>query len=417
MRIRSGALFALLALMSGSGAFGGQVGTASPKTPGTNKVEPGVVRLISAAERAYFRDHDRYATFSDLVRSGQLEKTASQSSLFLRALQRLDIKSTSQPIEGFAFSLAVAPDGRGYQVSLTRQDDSCRSGYFADETGTLYEGRAIGCVDKIPLAAPNQWSPPDIDASVPPVRSGVACPLGLILQETAKRQDEFVENLQRFTADDHIVQIDLGKDGKQHRTLKELAQYTAQLELNTTGTYRVEEYRSTKGASVPPPLVDTGTAAFALIFQPRQVEHFDIRCEGQTDIEGVPAWQLRFEESPDMNESFHSMRVNGRVYYLKLKGRAWIAADGYQVLRLQTDLIAPVPEIELQVEHLDITYAPIEFRKLKLQLWLPKQAALYIGYHGHRYERVHNFSAFQLFNVETQESVKEPTVPPEALSQ
>jgi hypothetical protein len=417
MRIRSGALFALLTLMLGSTAFGGQAGTPTLKTPGAEKVGPGVVRLISAAERAYFRDHDRYAGFPDLVQSGQLEKTANQSSLLLRAFQRLDLKSKSQLIEGFAFGLTVTPDGRGYQVSLTRQEDNCRSGYFADETGTLYEGKASGCLDKVQSVAPNHWSPPDIDASVPPVKSGIACPLGLILQETAKRQDEFVENLQRFTADDHIEQIDLGKDGKQHRTLKELAQYTAQLELNASGTYRVEEYRSTKGASVPPPLVDTGTAAFALIFQPRQVEHFDIRCEGQTDTDGVPAWQLRFEESPDANESFHSMRVNGQVYYLKLKGRAWIAADGYQVLRLQTDLIAPIPEIELQVEHLDIAYAPVEFRKLKLQLWLPKQASLYIGYHGHRYERVHSFSAFQLFNVETQESVKEPTTQSEGVTQ
>jgi hypothetical protein len=415
MRIRSGALFALLALMLDCAAFGGRAG--DPKTPNADKVEPGVVRLISAAERGYFRDHDRYASFSELVQSGQLQKTANQSSTFLRALQKLSVKSASQPVDGFAFGLAVTPDGRGYQLSLTRQEDNCRSGYFADETGTLYEGKAIGCVGKIPLAAPNQWSPPDIDASVPPVRSGVACPLGLILQETAKRQDEFVENLQRFTADDRIEQMELGKDGKQHRSSKELAHYVAQIEVNATGTYRVEEYRSTKGASVPPPLVDTGTAAFALIFHPRQVEHFDIRCEGQTDIEGVPAWQLRFEESPEASESFHSMRVNGGVYYLKLKGRAWIAADGYQMLRLQTDLIAPIPQIDLQVEHLDIAYAPVEFRKLNLQLWLPKQAALYIGYHGHRYERVHSFSAFQLCNVETQESVKEPTIPPEARSQ
>ena len=128
------------------------------------------------------------------------------------------------------------------------------------------------------------------------------------------------------------------------------------------------------------------------------------------------AWQLRFEESPDANESFQSMRIHGGVYYLKLKGRAWIAADHYRVLRLQTDLIAPIPQIDLQVEHLDIAYAPVEFRKLKLQLWLPKQASLYIGYHGHRYERVHSFSGFQLFNVETQESVKEPAIPPEAQS-
>ena len=417
MRVRPGVLCVLLAFVSHSAAFGGKAGTAAPEPTNSDRQKAGVVRFISAAQRAYFRDHDRYASFPELVQSGQLEKIANQSSAFLRALQTLNLKSPSQPIEGFALSVAVTPDGRGYQVSLTRQVDNCRSGWFADETGTLYEAKATGCIDKLASPAPNSWSPPDIDAAVPPVNSNVACPLGLILGETAKRANEFVENLQRFTADDRIEQIELGKDGKPHHSSKELAHYTAQIEVNPTGTYRIEEYRSMHDDSVRPPLTDTGTAGFAMIFHPRHVEHFDIRCEGQTEIDGLPAWQVRFEESPDEIGAFHSMRISGNVYFLRLKGRAWIAADSYQVLRLQTDLVNAIPEIELQVEHLDIAYAPVEFRKLKLQLWLPKQASLYIGYHGHRYERVHSFSAFQLFNVETQESVKEPTVPPEAQPQ
>ena len=381
-----------------------------------DKEKAGVVRFISAAQRAYFKDHDRYATFPELVQSGQFEKLANQSSAFSRVLQILNLKSTSQPIEGFALGLALTPDARGYEVSLTRQVNNCRAGWFSDETGTLYEAKAMGCLDPAG-AIPNGWSPPDIDAAVPPVNSAISCPLGLILGETAKRADELVENLQRFTADDRIEQIELGKDGKQHHSSKELTHYTAEIKVNPTGTYRIEEYRSTPDGGVPPPLTDTGTAAFAMIFHPRHVEHFDIRCEGQTEVDGSPAWQLHFEESPDQIGSFHSMRINGNAHFLRLKGRAWVAADSYQVLRLQTDLIHPLPEIELQVEHLDIAYAPVDFRKLKLHLWLPKQASLYIGYHGHRYERVHSFSAFQLFNVDTQESVKQPTVPPEAQRQ
>jgi len=77
-------------------------------------------------------------------------------------------------------------------------------------------------------------------------------------------------------------------------------------------------------------------------------------------------------------------------------------------LRLQTDLIAPVPQIDLQVEHLDIAYAPVAFEKRKLQVWLPESAALYIAYHGHRYARLHSFNQFQLFQVATEQTVKTP---------
>ena len=52
-------------------------------------------------------------------------------------------------------------------------------------------------------------------------------------------------------------------------------------------------------------LTDTGTAAFPLIFHPRHIANFDIRCEGQTELQGVPAWQVRFEEGDDPTKSFH----------------------------------------------------------------------------------------------------------------
>jgi len=57
---------------------------------------------------------------------------------------------------------------------------------------------------------------------------------------------------------------------------------------------------------------------------------------------------------------------------------------------------------------LDIAYAPVDFAKNKLHLWLPKSATMHIGYRGHRYRRIHTFSHFQLFLVDTNEKVKEP---------
>ena len=78
------------------------------------------------------------------------------------------------------------------------------------------------------------------------------------------------------------------------------------------------------------------------------------------------------------------------------------------MLRLEPPLVAPIPQIELQVEHLEIVYAPVEFTTRNLQLWLPTSATLYVGYRGHRYERVHNFSKFQLFSIDTAQTVKGP---------
>jgi len=72
---------------------------------------------------------------------------------------------------------------------------------------------------------------------------------------------------------------------------------------------------------------------------------------------------------------------------VNIKGRAWVAADTYEVLRLESDLVEPIREINLQKEHLTIEYAPVAFPKKDVRLWLPDNVTLYNEYHGHRYQR------------------------------
>jgi len=38
-------------------------------------------------------------------------------------------------------------------------------------------------------------------------------------------------------------------------------------------------------------------------------------------------------------------------------------ADNYQVVRLETNMVAPMPQIKLAAEHVNIEYAPVRFRQ------------------------------------------------------
>jgi tetratricopeptide (TPR) repeat protein len=249
--------------------------------------------------------------------------------------------------------------------------------------------------------------PGDIDEVVPPVRTDTTCPLPQILKETSKRTEDLIDDLQRFSASERIEQIDIGKNGKRRNSAAEVVNYVAQIEQNSSGYPRVEEYRS--GAKGPQAaVVDTGSAAFALIFHPTQLGNFDFRCEGLSELQSSPSWQLHFEERTDPNKAFQALRIGGSLYLPRLKGRAWIATDSYAVLRIETDLVSPIPQIDLQTEHLVIVYAPVEFQKGHVRLWLPASASLYLTYRGHHYERVHNFSQFQLFSVDAAQAIKEP---------
>ena len=64
---------------------------------------------------------------------------------------------------------------------------------------------------------------------------------------------------------------------------------------------------------------------------------------------------------------------------MRLKGRAWIATDTYQVVQLETDLAKEIPAIRLRTEHLTVEYGPVQFQKRSVELWLPESGELVVA--------------------------------------
>src|SRR5467141_4457194 len=50
------------------------------------------------------------------------------------------------------------------------------------------------------LPLPSSWLPPDVDEKVPPVESGISCQLDVIVRNAGKRVQEFIHDVDRFTA-------------------------------------------------------------------------------------------------------------------------------------------------------------------------------------------------------------------------
>jgi hypothetical protein len=234
--------------------------------------------------------------------------------------------------------------------------------------------------------------------------------LSQILRQASNRTLDLIEDLQRFSAKEQIEQIDIDKKGKPHTAPEQTVNYLAEVGQNSSGYPSIDEYRSGGTGVRQGLLVDNGTAAFALIFHPTHIGSFKFRCEGLTETQGLPAWQLRFDESDDPAKAFQSIRVGHAVYLPRFKGRAWIDTETSNVLRIETDLVSPIAGINLQLEHLVISYAPVAFEGHRVRLWLPESAVVYLAYRGHHFERIHNFSQFQLFSVDSDEAIKEPAV-------
>jgi len=253
------------------------------------------------------------------------------------------------------------------------------------------------------------WAPPDIDEAVPAVKPNVPCFLPEILSRAAARAEELRKNLQEFTASERIEHVEVGKHGKEHAPKSATFTYVAQIHKVSPGAMDIDEYRNgSTSESFPANLATTGTAAHALIFHPDVIGDFSVSCEGLGNVHGQPAWQLRFAQRPGRSLRFREYRTPRGWFDVKLKGRAWIAADNYQVIRMETDLAEPVPQIRLWKDHVVIDYRPVEFRSRHFQLWLPETTDIYMDFLGHRSHRRHSFSDFRLFAVDVAEQIEYP---------
>jgi hypothetical protein len=91
-----------------------------------------------------------------------------------------------------------------------------------------------------------------------------------------------------------------------------------------------------------------------------------------------------------------------------VKGRAWITADKFQIVRIEAEMVSPMPEIQLLSEHQVVEYGPVPFQRKNTSLWLPKTAEIDFDFRKQRYYRQNSFDHPMLFAVDSDEKRKEP---------
>jgi tetratricopeptide (TPR) repeat protein len=264
----------------------------------------------------------------------------------------------------------------------------------------------------IALPLPSNWSPPDVDENVPPVEPGVACALDEVVQNAGKRVEEFIKNVDRFAATEFLRHESVNKWGYADPPETRRFDYVVSIEQYRPGYFDVIEYRGNKysPAQFPDGVETRGLPSMALIFHPNNAGNFAMSCEGLGQWNGTPAWQVHFRQRPDKPKTIRAYRIgeNGPSYPVALRGRVWIAADSYQIVRMETDLVAALPEIRLFVDHIVVEYGPMRFKNRNVEMWLPQSAELYSDWRGKRMHRRHSFSNYMLFSVDEKQYISEP---------
>jgi len=345
--------------------------------------------------------------------------TASPAQLVLgQAL--LNLGSNQEGIQALNTFLQESPQQpvAGQVRNLIAQIEEREATPAAPEDAAQAKPRLAG-VDPL-LALPAErlsvksWQPPSIDDIKLSLVPGVNCPAVKITEESGKRVQELVADVTRFAAVEDLFHQALDEYGNPTRTETRKYNYVATISEPQPGFLAVDEYRADKLtlSDYPGNIASTGFATLALVFHPDMRDNFEMLCEGLGDWRGQASWLVHFRQRADRPNRMHSYKVGNQIYPVPLKGRAWITADKFQIVRIEAEMVSPMPQIQLLSEHQVVEYGPIPFAKKNTSLWLPKSAEIYFDFRKHRYYRRHSFDHYMLFSADTEEKRKEPVAKP-----
>jgi tetratricopeptide (TPR) repeat protein len=338
------------------------------------------------------------------------ERAATAQLVVVRAMmQKGDKPGAMQMLETYVRGHPADKDSAQYFERLKNPPAAGAAG-DADAGGEM--GALESAATALPV--PSNWLPPDVDEKVPPVEAGAACNVNDVVRNAGQRLIELVHDVDRFSATESLTHESINKYGLPTAPEKRIFDYVVSIQEIQHSFLNVEEYRTVAGsgapADFPEGVATNGLPALVLIFHPFNAVDFDMTCEGLARWNGGLAWQVHFKQRPDKPNVIKRYRigVDGPSYPVALKGRVWISADSYQILRLETDLVAPMPQIRLVADHADIEYGPVKFRDGTVNMWLPKSAEVYYIWKGHRIHRRHSFSNYLLFAVDDRQKISVP---------
>jgi tetratricopeptide (TPR) repeat protein len=381
---------------------------------------PNSWRAHSLLATALLRQNSYAEAVTHAERAMDLGKGQASSALLILGQALAAERQNDQAIAALKDYLASKPpdqQAQAVQKLIARLKDapSAPAGATVGGVTASFENvpLAADVPDLSPTAAALRWLPANVDDAVPPVDPGVSCSLDDILKNTSARVTALPVLVDRYTATEVVHHEDVNNAG--------YADHVENLSFNYLASIRelkskfgefidVQEYRngSTGNEMFPNQMASTGLPSIVLIFHPWLISDFDMKCEGLSRGPTGFAWQVYFSQKKDKESRIRQYRMGGHVFPVALKGRAWIDANTFQVVRLETDLREPRQDFRLSAEHLVMEYGPVHFKSRKEVLWLPASAEYYELFRGHRFHRRHTYSDYILFSIDDKQKIGEP---------
>jgi len=224
-----------------------------------------------------------------------------------------------------------------------------------------------------------------------------------ILRRVSANLQKFVVNFVNITALETIDETKKGRFTSASASQKFRYLVLARKEDNA---FNLIEYRTDLHGREEPAqkltksfIRTTGFASMSLFFGPLEQPWSGFRYLGRQKIGGRPTEVVAFAEHAWPAAVMGRFSIGQASIPILVQGVAWIRSSDYQILRIRTDLLAPLPPLA-QVTTLAL-YANTEFEGSPTALWLPREVEVKVGLGPYLFSNRHKYSDYRRFMVES----------------
>jgi hypothetical protein len=140
-----------------------------------------------------------------------------------------------------------------------------------------------------------------------------------------------------------------------------------------------------------------GFGSLWLMFIPSNLAESKFRYLGTQSVEKHPTYVVAFAQDPRLVKVPGVIETDSGQVPLLYQGVAWIDQETYKIVRIRTDVLAPLPKIKLWQATSTVSFGEVEIPKFDARLWLPKTVEITWDLGGNRLGELHRYSNYRLF--------------------
>jgi hypothetical protein len=155
-------------------------------------------------------------------------------------------------------------------------------------------------------------------------------------------------------------------------------------------------------------MLTSGFVSAPLVFHPAYQSGSSFRLLGRQKLNGRSTFVIAYAQEPAKTRFSGRFMVGANSSTTYTQGLAWVDSESYQIIRISSDLLTPLPSVKLKKETTQIDFSEVHFKLLPQAFWLPSMVTVTLDWHGKVLRNQHAYSDFLVSNVESTQKIGKP---------